>query len=174
MNQSFYTWSNLNECTVVCKDNHFSCNLLSNFQSILNSIPWVSRQLFQTKSNSLLVIIEVKNNNVDLRIQLNNLFRMNNTSPRKVSNVNQSIYAAKVNEYTVACDVFNHTFQYLSFFKARHDLLLLFFQLSFNKRFVRNNYVLEFVVNLNNFQFHNFSNVNVVITNWLNVDLRSR
>ncbi len=38
---------------------------------------------------------------------------------------------------------------------------------------MRNNNVTEFSVDLNNFELHVFTNVNIIITDWLHVDLRS-
>ena len=51
--------------------------------------------------------LKVKDNNVKFLIQFNNFFRIANASPRKVCNVDQTVYAAKVDEYTVRCDIFN-------------------------------------------------------------------
>src|SRR5690606_10540434 len=88
--------------------------------------------------------------------------------------MDKTINSTKINEYTVRGNVLNSTFKYLTFFKLTNDLFLLLFNIGFNKRFVRYNNVLEFMVDLHNFKFHCFSYVSIVITNWLHVNLRSR
>ena len=131
-------------------------------------------QLFQTKSDTFLLVIEVKNNNVQLLIQLNDFVRVVYAAPRKVGNVDQSVYTAQVNEYSVRGDIFNSTFKHLSFFQFRNDIFLLLFQLSLDKSFVRYNNVLEFLVDFNHFEFHGLANIDIIITNRLNIDLRTR
>ena len=88
--------------------------------------------------------------------------------------MDKSVNATKVDEYTVRSDVFNGTFQYLAFLKLRHDVNFLLLKLSFDKGFVRYNHVFKFVVDFNNFEFHGFTNVNVVIADRLNINLRAR
>ena len=131
-------------------------------------------KLFQTKSDTFLFVIEVKDNNVEFLIQLNNFFRIANASPRKVSDVNQTVYATKVDEYTVRCDIFNSSFENLSFFKFTDNFFLLLFQFSFDKSFVRYNNVFEFLVDLNHFEFHCFANEYIIVADRFNVNLRTR
>ena len=88
--------------------------------------------------------------------------------------MDQSVYATQIDEYTVRSDVFNGSFKNLSFFKLTDNFFLLLFQFSFDKSFVRNNHVFEFLVDFNNFEFHCFSNEYIIITDRLNVDLGTR
>ena len=39
-------------------------------------------------------------------------------APREVSDVNKTVNTSKVNEYTIAGDILNDTFEYLTFFKS--------------------------------------------------------
>ena len=174
MDQAFYTRSNLNESPVISHNHYFTLHTVTHFQVCTQSIPRMRSQLFQTKSYTFLLVIEVKNNNVQLLIQLNDLVRVVYAAPRKVGNVDQSVYTAQVNEYSVRGDIFNSTFKYLSFFQFRNDIFLLLFQLSLDKSFVRYNNVLEFLVDFNHFEFHGLANIDIIITNRLNIDLRTR
>ena len=131
-------------------------------------------KLFQTQSDTFLFVIKVKDNNVEFLIQFNNFFLISNASPRKVCNVDQTVYATKVDEHTVRCDIFNSSFKNLSFFEFTDDFFLLLFQFGFDKSFVRNNNVFEFLVDLNNFEFHCFANEYIIVTDRFNVDLRTR
>ena len=88
--------------------------------------------------------------------------------------MDQTVYAAQVDEYTVRCDIFNSTFKYLSFFKLADDFFLLLFQFGFDKSLVRNNNVLEFLVDLYNLEFHSLAYEYIVVTDRFNIDLRTR
>src|SRR5210317_1783619 len=98
---------------------------------------------------------------------------MVDSAPRKIGNVNKTINPSKVDKYPVRSDVFNHTFKHLTFFKLPDDFFLLLFDIRLDKRLVRNNNVFEFVIDFNHFEFHVLSDVLVVITDWLNVNLRT-
>ena len=88
--------------------------------------------------------------------------------------MDQTVYATQVNEYTVRSDVFNSSFQNLSFFQFRDNIFLLCFKLCFDKSFVRYNNVLEFLVDLNDLEFHCLTYKYIVIADRFNVDLRTR
>ena len=75
---------------------------------------------------------------------------------------------------TVRCDIFNSSFKNLSFFEFTDDFFLLLFQFSFDKSLVRYNDILEFLIDLNNLEFHSFANEYIVVADRLNVDLRTR
>ena len=99
---------------------------------------------------------------------------MTYAAPRKVRNMNQSIYATQVDKYTVRGDILNGTFKYLTFFEFCNNVFFLLFQLSFNKSFMGNNHIFEFLIDFNHFEFHRFSNEHIIITNRLNINLRAR
>ena len=88
--------------------------------------------------------------------------------------MNQTVYAAKVDKYTVRCDVLNNTFEHLTLFELRDDFFLLLFDFGFDKCLVRYNNVLEFLVDLNNLELHCLSDEYIVVTDGLNVDLAAR
>ena len=174
MDQTFYARSDFDECTVVSHNDYFTFHLVTYLQVSIQSIPWVRSQLFQTKSDTFLFVIEVKDNNVQLLVEFYNFLRIAYTAPRQVSDVNQTVYAAKVDEYTVRSDIFNSTFEYLSFFKFTDDFFLLLFKFSFDKSFVRNNNVFEFLVDFNHFEFHCLTYKYIVVADRFHINLRTR
>src|SRR5690554_7849945 len=97
----------------------------------------MSSQLLQTQSNTLLLVVEVENNDIQLLIELYNLFGVRNTSPRQVGDVNQTVYATQVNEYPIRGDVLNGSFQYLTFLQFGDNFFFLLLQFGFDERFVR-------------------------------------
>ncbi len=147
---------------------------VTNFEVWIELFPWMRSKLFETECNTFLFFIEVKNNNVDLLIELNDFFRVCNASPAQVCDVNQTIYATKVDEYAVVSDVLNHTFENLTFLETRNNFFLLCFHLCLDKSLVRYNHIAEVLINFNNLEFHRLTNEYVVVTNRLNVDLAAR
>src|SRR5699024_5387727 len=81
--------------------------------------------------------------------------------------------AAQIDEYTIGSDILDSSFEYLSFFEFGDNFFLLLFELGFDKSFVRNNHILEFLIDFNNFEFHSFTYEYIVVTDRLNVDLRT-
>ena len=98
---------------------------------------------------------------------------MRNTSPRQVCNVDQTVYATQVDEYTVRSDVLDSSFQYLTFFQFGDDFFLLLLELCLDEGFVRHDNVFELLVDFNNLEFHSLTNEYIVVADWLDVDLRT-
>ena len=82
-------------------------------------------ELLQAESNALLLLVEVNDSDIDLLVKLNNLVWIAYAAPRKVCDMDETVNASEVNEYAVRCDVLNGTFEDLTLFKARDNLLAL-------------------------------------------------
>ena len=132
------------------------------------------RKLLHSKSDTTLIVVKVKNYNVNFRIQFNQLFWMTYTAPAHISNMHKSVYTTKVNEYTVRCNVLNSTFKYLTFLKTFDDNSFLLLKLSLNKCFVRYNNVLKLLVDFHNLEFHLLTYVLIKVTYRLHINLRTR
>jgi len=57
-------------------------------------------------------------------------------APADVGNIEQTIYAAQVNERTEVGNILNSTFQYLTFFELADDNAALLFDIAFDQCFV--------------------------------------
>src|SRR5574344_225103 len=88
MDKSFYTWLNFNECAVVSDNDNLTVDMVTNLKICVKSIPWMWSKLFQAKSNTLFLIIKIKNNDIDLLIKFNHLMRITYTPQRKICNMN--------------------------------------------------------------------------------------
>ena len=69
MDQTLYARSNLNECTVVSDNDNLTLDVVTNLDVSVESIPWVWSELLETESDTLLLLIEVDDNNVDLVVR---------------------------------------------------------------------------------------------------------
>ena len=171
MDETFNARSDLDECAVVSDDHHFTLNDVTNLKVRIESIPRMRSELLQAESNTLLVVVEVKDNDLDLFIQLDDLFGMIDTSPGEVSDVDETVNAAEVKEHAVSSDVLHDAFKNLTLLELADDFSFLSFEFVFDKSFVRNNHVLVFLVDLHNFEFHHAVNKHVVVADRLDVDL---
>ncbi len=92
-------------------------------------------------------------------------------APRKVGDVDKTVNASEVDEYTVSGDVLNDTLEHLTSFELGDDVLLLLLELGFDKSLVRNDNILEFLVDLYNLEFHSLTNEDIVIADGLYINL---
>ena len=83
----------------------------------------------------------------------------------------QTIHTSKIHENAIRSDILNNSNKYLTFFKLGNNFFSLLLELRLNKRLMRNNHVLEFLVDLYNAKIHFLANVHVVIPYWLNINL---
>ncbi len=99
---------------------------------------------------------------------------MVDTAPGQVGNVDKSVYTTQVDEYPIRGNILNDTFEYLAFFQLTDDLAFLLFDICFDKGFMGNHHVFEFLVDLYDLEFHVFSNVLIVIADRFYIDLGTR
>ena len=85
--------------------------------------------------------------------------------------MDEAVYAAEVDEHTVAGDVLDGAFQYLAFLQLGDDVFLLGFQFGLDEGLVRNDNVFEFLVDFNDFEFHCLAYEYIVVADGFNVDL---
>ena len=128
-------------------------------------------QLLQTKSDALLLVVEVDDNDVEFLIELNDFLRIAYAAPREVCDVNETVYTTEVNEYTVVCDVLNGTFENLALLQLRDDFLLLLFEFSLDESLVANNHVAELLIDFHNLELHGLANKCIVVADRLHVNL---
>ena len=174
VDKALYTGLYLNECTIVGDDNNLAFHVVAHLQVRVESIPWVRSELLQTECYALLLVVEVKDNDVDLLVELNHLVGIVNAAPRQVCDVDESVYATKVDEYAVGGDVLDSSLEDLTLLQLRDNLLLLGLKLCFDEGLVGNYDVAELLVDFHNLEFHGLANELIVVAYGVNVNLASR
>ena len=174
VNQSLYARCDLNECTIIGDHHHFALDDVTHLKGFAQCIPWVRGELLQAEGDTFLLVVEVEDHHVDLVVQLHHFLGVLNASPGEVGDVYQAVYTAQVDEDTVGGDVLDHPFEYLSLLQLGDNLFLLLFEFFFDQGFVRYHHVLVFRVDLHNLEFHCLVYKDIIITDRLHVDLRSR
>ena len=88
--------------------------------------------------------------------------------------MDETIYAAKVYEYTVRGDVLNCSLKNLTLLKLADDICLLSLKLCLYESLVRYNYVSELVVYLHNLELHCLVYKYVIVSDRFYIYLRAR
>ncbi len=171
VDKAFYAGDNLDESAIFSHDNDFTFNLVAFFKFWVEGVPWVRSELFETELYAMLGFVEVEGNDVELLVDADNLFWVVDAAPAEVGDVDKAVNAAEVDKHAVLGDVLDGAFQHLTFFEVADNLSFLSFDDVFDKSLVADDDIFVFVVDLNNFEFHLFADVNVVVAYLLDVDL---
>ncbi len=174
VDQTFDTRLHFDKGTVVGDDHDLAFHLVAHLEVRVESVPRMRAQLLQTEGDALLRIVEVEDHDIDLLVELDHLFRMADAAPAQVGDVDQTVHAAQVDEHTVGGDVLDRSFQDLALLELADDVGLLGLDLSLDERLVGNDYVAEFLVDLDDLEFHGLVDVHIVVADGLDIDLAAR
>ena len=128
MDKTLNTGSNLYECTVVSDSDDFTLDGITDLKVSIEAIPRMLGELLETESDPLLLLVEIKDDDLDLFIEGNNLLRVIDTTPGKICNMDETVHTAEVDEYAVVGDVLDGSFENLTLFEFGNEfgpLLLL-------------------------------------------------
>ena len=81
VDQALNTRLNLYESTVVSHNNYLTLNVIANLKVRIQRIPRVLSELLDTKSDTLLLLIKVEDNNVDLLVECYHLMWITYATP---------------------------------------------------------------------------------------------
>ena len=174
MDQALYARSYLYERSVVGHHYHAAFHVVAHLQVGIQSVPRMRSELLQAECDTLLLLVEVEYHHVDLVVEVYYLVRIAYAAPRKVGDVNQSVYASQVYEYAIRSDVLDGSFQDLSLLQLADDFLALLLQLSLDESLVGDNHVAELLVDFHYLELHGLAHEDIVIPDGVYVDLATR
>ena len=88
MDEAFDARSDLNERTVVGDDDDFTLDDVANLEVRIEGIPRMRSELLEAEGDTFLAVVEVEDNDFDSLVQLDDLFRVVDTSPAEVGDMN--------------------------------------------------------------------------------------
>ena len=100
MDETLYTRNDLHECAIVSDEDDLTLNLVTNLEVSIEAVPRMWSELLVTESDSLLLLIEIEYNDLDLLVELYELLRVIYAAPREVCDMDETVNATEVNEYT--------------------------------------------------------------------------
>ena len=171
VDETLYAGLNLYECAVVSDDHDLTLDDVANLEVGIESIPGMRAELLETESDALLGVVEVEDDDIDLLVELDNLFGMADAAPGEVGNVDESVHSAEVHEYTVRADVLDGSLEYLTLLETADDLGLLGLELCLDESLVGNDHVAVFLIDLDDLELHRLVYIYVIITDGLDADL---
>ncbi len=81
MYKAFDSFFNFNESAVISKADDFTADLSAFFVFVADGIPWMGSKLFHAERDSFFIFVEIKYNDFNDLIKLNDLRRMGDASP---------------------------------------------------------------------------------------------
>src|SRR5690606_4704352 len=171
MDESLDTLLELDERAVI-RDRHdlaFDDRALLIF--LFDILPWVRLKLLQTQRDSLPLLVVIKNDDVELLIQLDEFGRMRDAAPGEVGDVQVPIHTAQIDEDTEIRDVLDGALEDLAGLHGRENLLPLSFELLLDERLMRDDDILVGRIELYDLELHPLFEIGIEVANGANVDL---
>ena len=131
-------------------------------------------QLLETQGDTLLLLIEVKDDDLDLLIEGDNLFRMVDTAPGEIGDMDETVNTAEVDEYAVVGDVLDGSFENLTLLKLGDEFGPLLLLLGLEQSLVGYDDIAELLVDLDDLEVHGRIDIYIVVADRLDIDLGSR
>ena len=131
MDQTVNAWDDLSKCTESSHGNNFSGNYAANFVISLENFPRIVLGFLVAQGDLFVFNVDVFYVYIQNVANFNNIGRMFDSQPGQFRDVNHAVYAAQINECTVAGDGFNNT-------------LITFANFNFAPEFVFQNFLLLF------------------------------
>ena len=148
MHQAFDAFFQLDESTVRHEVDDLPAQAAADRVAVLDAFPRVVRLLLQTQRDAFALAVHVQNHDFELVGDVDHLGRVLDAPPTHVGDVQQSVQAVEVDEYTEIGDVLDHAFATLAFLDGLHQDLLLLAQTFFDQLPARHDDVPPFGVDL--------------------------
>ena len=136
-------------------------------------VPGILFLLFEAKCDFFFFAIDIEDHDLDLLVDADHFRRVPDAFPAHVSNVEQTVDAAQVDEGTKFRDIFHHTTSNLLRLELREQFFPIAFSLLFDERSAANDDIAPCFVNLQYFALNRTIDVVADIARASNVDLTS-
>src|SRR5579871_362993 len=164
----------LDERAVVSNRQNTATNLRTNRVALRRIKPRIRRQLLEAQRHALLVLVELQNLHLNLVADVHQITWMRQPAPAHVSDVQQAIKAAHIDERAVVGQVLYRSGQNAALFQSRERNSLLRVLVFFEQFLAADNNVATLLVQLDDADFDLRANVAVKIAYRTNLNLRPR
>ena len=118
VNQTFHPFLDFGKATVIGQIGHLRDHATALWVSASNSHPWVLTKLLETERYAVSLTIELKDFDIHLLSDFDDLARVLDALPRHVCDVEQSVNTTEVNEGTVIGEILDHALNRLAFLQV--------------------------------------------------------
>src|SRR5579862_2548799 len=107
VNQAFDSLLEFNERSVVGDADDAAGNVCADRVAMLGIEPRIGRKLLEAERNALLVLVVFENFHLNLIADIDQIFGMREASPRHISDVQQAVETAEINECAILGKILN-------------------------------------------------------------------
>ena len=173
VDQAFNAIFKFNKSTIIGDVRDLAVHACTNSVLALDIVPRIAFELLHAKADALGLWVDLDDLNFDRVANIDDLAWVIDALPAHVSDVQEAINAAEVNECTVIGDVFDDAFAGIAFVHVANDLSALFGTALFKDGTAGDNNVAAGAVHLENGEWLNFVHQRANVAHRADVDLRA-
>ncbi len=159
------------EDTVVHDIHNLAADSVADRVAMFDIFPRAGRLLLETQRYLLVVFVDTDNHALYLLIEVDHLGRMRYSAPAQVGDVQQTVEAAKVNEYPEVRNILDHTLTQLTDFDLIEYLLLAGLALFLNEFTPGYNNIAPLFIDLEHFTLYFLADESAYIARLADVNL---
>ena len=174
VDETFNTAVEFDECTVISDGNNLTLNDSAFRITFGDILPRMRLKLLHAERDAFLLVVEVEDHDFDFLTELEHFGRVVDALVAHVGDVEEAIYAAKVDECTEVGDVLDDTLADLVLLESFENVATLLVAFFFENNTARNDDVATSLVDLDNLEVEFLADKSVDVRNLTEVDLRAR
>src|ERR1051326_4549935 len=174
MDYTFDAPVELHECAVVDEAHDFALQAGPDGILVCDRVPRVGHDLLHSERNALALGVEFEDHDLNVVPYLHHLGGMADAAPRHVTDMEDAVDAAEIDERAVARDVLDRSFENNAFFENFKDLLLQRVALLLEQRAARDHDVAAGAVELENRELVALAEEPIEVTRRPDVHMRAR
>ena len=124
VNESLDPLFQFDERTIGKYVDHLAADLGTDRETLIDVVPWTRLSLFQAERDTLALLVNLENLDIDLLLHRQDLTGMIDTTPGHVSDVEQSIDPSEIDEGAEISDVLDDSRAHLGKFDLVHEIRL--------------------------------------------------
>ncbi len=173
VDEAFDALLELYEGAVICNRKYATLDVGANRVTLRGVEPWIRRELLEAKRDALLFLVKLKDFDLNLVANVDEVAGMGETTPAHVGDVEQAVEASHVNECAVVGEVLDDAGEDRALFESREGDGLLLVLLLFEDLLAGDDDVAALLVELDDADFDLGADVAVEIADGTNLDLGS-
>ena len=174
VNQTFDTLLDFNECAVVSQVGYLTEHACALRVTTCQTMPGIVAHLLDTQGNTVLLLVKLQNFRFNFITNRQYFGWVLHATPCQISDVQQAVNTAQINECAVVGDVFNHAFNNCAFLQVLHHCFTISTLAHFQYGTTRYHHVVALAIQLDNLQFHRLVFIRRGVLNRTHIHQRTR
>src|SRR5574344_1862717 len=171
--QTFNALFDFNEAAIVSQVGHATGQASAFWVTLSDSDPRIFTQLLQAQRHTSTLAVELQNLNSDFVANVDDFGRMLDALPSHVSDVQQTVNTAQIDECAVVGQVLDDTLHFLAFLQVGQQAVTLRGVFGFDHGTTRNDNVVALLIQLDHFELKLFAFQVSGVTHRTHIDQRT-